>query len=1472
MGTRMQTVTMPCVYGQHVTNLEICSTRSLEIQDSIVLRGYARYDADTSYGDCGQLLIANMDIVPRKILGTHSALGRIHGQGGIGYATMIFKEDLESHLNRLPIGSNIVNELPPNLIMSVPHAIFFKNREGENVFEKGESKMPPSFLTFGKLPNGGTIQPNSISPSLIHGKLIDDFGNALGPTKFPVVTGFYKVDGVTQNPYSNAVLKNDTHAHVIDHDLLELALTDTFKHYDSDCDRSEITMFEACHGVPNNEYIGPLDRSKSCGYPLSQGKIGKTHYLGKGEDKVVTQELSDLVNKFLEKAEAGVREAVIFSEVLKPECRVKEKKFTPRLFSAGPLVYLVAFRMKFATFCAHLTRTRIRNSIAVGINHLTEWHILRDHLCQRGDRVFAGDFKAFDASLQRIVLHRIGMHIIEWYGPGSSKTDLSRITIWNTISDSYHLCNSEFYGWQKSLSSGNPITSIANSIYVSVAMRMTFLFLARKMKVPHMLFDDNVSMICYGDDNACNVADDVPWFNQNTVTEAMSCVMGMTYTHETKVEGSIPDYRTVYEISFLKRTFVNDPLHVCLAPLELSTIYNMPHWVRTKAHNFNGVLPDIIMNAMREMSLHPEGLYNSFRNAVQRAVRSKGLRNQVDLLSWKLQRAAVYSSCALQSVGEVKPYTLSTESYMEGESSYLTGDEKITLNSLVNALPMELQMGTSANHEVDDEVRNYLFINVCVKKQRSIYSNKSTKQLLSFGRSLRNKTTSSISPNFHTGPSEGLSPYSENSTSSSQIQAQEFVAFHDAAGTQLVTPDTIHKSMAEVSLETRVHDITNFLSRPIKIYNSQISTATANTFVTLDIPIYSQMLVCKLQGFRFFRANMHFKVVLNASVYATGRMYMWYSPQPTPLRPDPTSDKTRIYGYPGVEIDIGSGLTPQLDVPFIYSRTYLDQQTSSQTYAQLSITMINGLQGSSSGETCDVAVYAWFSEIDLGLPGPYPTTEVQSGENERRSNADTSTLEGARQSGNSFLTELTAPLHWLDKVAGGALSTLGLSKPQNLQILKHIANIPAAGYANACGVDSGVVLALSPDNSIACSSRFFHATESATDIAHIVSRSQFIGSYNYSTALNNNDFIATIPVGPFPRTTFIGYLLSVFSMWRGSLIYRISFVKNAFYSGRVAIEYISGDNVPGTSIAVTDFIPRKIIDLRTNNEVTVEIPFNNATPWYGCTQTIGRLYIRVLNPLRAPPNLPTTVDVNIYIAGGPDFAVSVPLDMNIVPQSGLAEVMDFSATDRDNSNAHKFYDIGGTTPASEGITIGESITNLKTLALRSSFFFDSENITPIQVMFDVASFGPQSTTTTLAYVSQLFRYWRGSVRWKIFMRRPPRSSAGEDRQYLMLTTKVVDLINHTPFSTYQVIPGINSSAEHRTFPLLNPVHEVTIPYYRNNTISVIADAGKNVSRPGLAIVIEYPDYDVTDVPGLFTIYVSAGDDYEFGFQLGPPAS
>jgi len=122
----------------------------------------------------------------------------------------------------------------------------------------------------------------------------------------------------------------------------------------------------------------------------------------------------------------------------------------------------------------------------------------------------------------------------------------------------------------------------------------------------------------------------------------------------------------------------------------------------------------------------------------------------------------------------------------------------------------------------------------------------------------------------------------------------------------------------------------------------------------------------------------------------------------------------------------------------------------------------------------------------------------------------------------------------------------------------------------------------------------------------------------------------------------------------------------------------------------------------------------------------------------------------------------------------------------------------------------------------------------------------------LDYLSYMYRFFRGGLRYKFFFTNTPVSSTNTFNSVYFQTSIFQN------GSTYN---NIDQGPSHITYPKLNPVHEVTVPYYsqyRKLPISV---------SPGERVMTL--QYYANNAMGT-KVLRSGADDFSYGWLMGTP--
>lgn len=404
----------------------------------------------------------------------------------------------------------------------------------------------------------------------------------------------------------------------------------------SDTEKRVLTHEESITGLVGHDYMNALNRSTSAGFPYclrkQKGKPGKQTWLGSDEFVVDHPDLKEHVDKIVSKAKLGIVdvELGIFSATMKDERRPLEKvqmKKT-RVFAASNQGLALAQRRYFLAFLEHVMKNRIDNEIGLGVNvYSYDWTRIVDRMRKVGDKVIAGDFSNFDGSLNSQILSRVADIVTDWYGDGQ-ENGLTRHTLLEYLFNASWLMNGHVFQLNHSQPSGNPLTTLINCMYNMIIFRYVYLLAQRDSGFPLTLssYCVNVASVFYGDDSLCCVSNKIcDWFNQHSITRFMS-ITGHDYTDETK-SGSPPPFRSLSEVTFLKREFVfRDSLWV--APLSKVTIEDMCMWSR-KNIDPQEALRQTTRIASFEASLHGDEYLKAFGDVVRQACRAAGYREAI---------------------------------------------------------------------------------------------------------------------------------------------------------------------------------------------------------------------------------------------------------------------------------------------------------------------------------------------------------------------------------------------------------------------------------------------------------------------------------------------------------------------------------------------------------------------------------------------------------------------------------------------------------------------------------------------------------------------------------------------------------------------------------------------------------------------------------------------------------------------------
>lgn len=581
-----------------------------------VIKRVLRYrDVRTDLGSCGApvCIWGNDSFTGRTVYGIHVA-GSV--ETGDGYCAFVTAEMIQKAKSALDV---ITDNFEAD----------FSTRKHGVTLQVGEAKPFDDMGSF--LPIGTVDKPVAICPKTSY--YVTKHHGELGPSdQLPAALGPVYRDGELVYPMVNAVKPYQSEILLYDLPYMKTAMhvaTSRFVQLTRDVPRRIFTIEEAILGVPTEKFRS-IPRGTAAGYPyVNVLRDGKKSFFGDGDVyDLTTPECVDLFSRveyIVQSAKDNVRLSHVFVDFNKDELRsaAKVQQVATRLISSSPVDYTVAWRMYFGAITAAAMRINVDTGMAPGICSYTDWWRVATHLRQKGDKVFDGDFKAFDSSEQSVVHSLILDFVNSWYDDGPENARI-RTVLWEDLAHSRHIGGRGtdqryVYQWNKSLPSGHPFTTIVNSIY------SLFLLVCAYIECTGDLtgFWNHVHPLTYGDDNNTNVSDEVAEvYNQATVAVVLKEKFGITYTPGNKGVDFV-ETMTLEETTFLKRGFTKGIDGAWSCPLALDSFLYTVYWCKNRRLEAK-ITHDVLECALEELSLHSPPVWNEYAPKIARLLEREG--------------------------------------------------------------------------------------------------------------------------------------------------------------------------------------------------------------------------------------------------------------------------------------------------------------------------------------------------------------------------------------------------------------------------------------------------------------------------------------------------------------------------------------------------------------------------------------------------------------------------------------------------------------------------------------------------------------------------------------------------------------------------------------------------------------------------------------------------------------------------------
>lgn len=614
-------------------------------------------------------------------------------------------------------------------------------------------------------------------------------------------------------------------------------------------------------------------------------------------------------------------------------------------------------------------------------------------------------------------------------------------------------------------------------------------------------------------------------------------------------------------------------------------------------------------------------------------------------------------------------------------------------------------------------------------------------------------------------------------------------------------------------------------------------------------------LSAKLDGFRNFKGAVRLSVRLASSSFNYGKIMVSYIPNPTEdlYYTQRVSTLMKRSAYPHILLSASESNAGVLDVPFICPNRAIDRKAvnPAASMGRFIFSVLNPLTNI-NGAAASIAVFVTAQFIDAEIYVPYtPTSNARRvkskfhAQKEAIQKSSRGIISGVLEETSEFASAMsTTPFGGgfagLYSYTAGKLAEVarayGFDKPTSLARTEITKVNPYSDIANARGIDGGAVLAVDPENAISTVPNVGGVSTDECNLRYIAGTPVFLRtiSIGLSNAINGSQLLLTNNVEM--NYDMYAYFLCELVKWHsGSIKVMLNISAAATHSARFVI-YL---NTQPTNWAQCYHM---VVDIQGDTIVKLTLPYcSNKMAQDETVSSPMYLYIANLSYSQAQTTVDTPIYINVYAAMADDFRLYAPTErvitLNNVAAQAMAAAEDvFQVESNPRLIFQEAFDPihpSVTGFAHSGFICGEEIRTYRDFIHRYS---------PIRSLtgtwFSVYE-GPGNLGATgfvgLEKLGLIFRYWRGSVRFKLI----------QSDDYI----RAFALRSDTNPATNPYFSGVTFSSSN------NPLLEATAPYYSDK---LFLSTTENSQLQG-----KFQSPDAAN-RGVFMLK-AGGDDFSFHF-------
>jgi hypothetical protein len=523
---------------------------------------------------------------------------------------------------------------------------------------------------------------------------------------------------------------------------------------------------------------------------------------------------------------------------------------------------------------------------------------------------------------------------------------------------------------------------------------------------------------------------------------------------------------------------------------------------------------------------------------------------------------------------------------------------------------------------------------------------------------------------------------------------EETTTFEDSKESMTVMPAAprVPRSFKPFN-ENSEKTIRSFLARPKIVADGQfLSSTPVGLFqreflhTALQDPIYKK----KLEGTYALRYTTVLTLKLNATRFQTGSVMLCWTPSGGTIGSIETlrysinfTSLTQFTQTMNVKASFAYDSSISLRIPFAADR-YCHTNTPSPdgNPGSWAIVVYAPLRFVTGTNNVPFTLYQSFEDVEMyGAVIPQSGIKKQGGTKKDVFSAEmfsdrpiSSTLKLGASVTNALasipiLSSISTPVSWMLDAASRAAYIWGYSNPKIIS--------KASRYINSwlpygCASDGGDIaqsLGLNIASSVNIAEGFGGSDFDQMSFDYIKQIDSYFDTFTFSAADGESTILKEIRIGPSNyfvdgitsatvNCTPVKYLSLISKRWSGGLVFTFELFKSPFHAGRLAFIYQPSTKYTISTPTLIDmeYTSKNIVDITDHNIIEVTIPYISVDTWTLSENSIGTLYVMVIDGLISPADVSGVMDINVMVRGAPDFQVAQPSNVKIspaVPQSGI---------------------------------------------------------------------------------------------------------------------------------------------------------------------------------------------------------------------------